>query len=640
MERIQLLEEHVINKIAAGEVVERPASVVKELIENSIDAGAKHIKIALKEGGKNEITITDDGRGIPPEDLPLAVLRHATSKIQELEHLFHVKSMGFRGEALSAIASVSRFQLSSRQARAEQGAQLQLEGGLEISRAPWHSSSAGTIVNIKDLFYNLPVRSKFLKSTTAEFTQCLELVQAFALAYPEITFQLTHNGKDKLDAFAVGGHEADCHTEKILRDRVRCILGPETESQLVFIQEENQYGRVVGLISPPGVEKATSKGMITFVNRRWVKDQTLRFGLLRGYQSHLLKGRYPQAILYFFCDPTLIDVNVHPAKTEVRFQYPAEVQGLLAHTVRQKLREGLWSTSSGEPALAVPPSSSFLLEKGNQLRSFPLDPSLPRYPSKEESLRENCAAGFSQEFLGESVTQFSPAPPSSQKEESGMRTFKVSPYGVMTPAFQLTPKAKEKTKSDILWEDLQYKGSFLRCYLFFEEPQRVLVVDQHAFHERIIFEQITQNKNLLKRSQPLLIPEAIELTPTQMSTIAEMEESLTDCGFSLKIRSHTTLEILAVPAVLSGKNFQLLFENLSQLGHVPQLNPVTDANLDLFATIACHSAVRAGEEMSDDDIKSLIKEARAVDFYHNCPHGRRVFRWFSKQEMGQWFDRP
>jgi DNA mismatch repair protein MutL len=344
MGRVHLLEDAVINKIAAGEVVERPASVVKELVENAIDAQATAIRIELEEGGRRKIVVTDDGYGMSEEDARLAIVRHATSKISAVEDLYSVDSMGFRGEALASIASVSQFSLMTRQGQDSVGTRIQTDGSIDLSVTPWHGPR-GTTMAVESLFFNIPVREKFLKSPASEFAHCHELIQNIALARPEVSFTLLHNGKEYLSAPRVCEREelqGSILTEKTVRRRAAQILSQEVVDELLYVTESNQYGEVEALISPPGVEKPTGKHIATFVNRRVVKDKTLRFGIMRGYSSHLLTGKYPRVLAFMTIDPSLYDVNVHPTKEELRFQYPTEVQGLISLAIRGRIRHGDW----------------------------------------------------------------------------------------------------------------------------------------------------------------------------------------------------------------------------------------------------------------------------------------------------------
>lgn len=636
MGRIHLLEDHIINKIAAGEVVERPASVVKELLENSLDAGSSKIEIELDEGGKKRITIRDDGAGIRPEDVPLALTRHATSKISSDEDLFQVSSMGFRGEALASIASISRLSLGSRQAQAGEGVKLVVEGGnIATAAHPWNGP-AGTSITIENLFYNVPAREKFLKSPNTEFSHCLDLVQSLAISRPEVGFSLVHNGKEKFRANPLRISDEQILRERvgeqILRERLGEVWGTELAKQLIYIEEENQYGNLEALVSPPGIEKATSRQMLSFVNKRWVKDKTLRYGLLRGYQSHLLKGRFPVSVVLFSCDPGLVDCNVHPAKTELRFQYSGEVQGLLAMGVRNGIRGVSWAGASEEkPPLSD--SQSFMTGVGSSHQDALCEPDAPK--------------GFQRSETASFVVPSSPSASTSRKTlEVSSNKWEVKPRTMSSSQASLsfansTSSKQEGEEEAIPWDLLKYIGCYSRCYLLFEGEQHLLAVDQHAFHERILFEKLLQDKDLLITTQPLLVPEVVDVSTQTCDFLVRNIQFLHDSGFQIKRCGDNAVEVFAVPSILTGKSFELLFEDLAKPINQGAEGDFLGSALShhTLATLACHSAVRAGEELSIEEIKILIKDARSVDFYHNCPHGRRVFRWFSKPTVEAWFDR-
>ena len=632
MGRIHLLEDHIINKIAAGEVVERPASVVKELLENSLDAGSSKIEIELEEGGKKRITIRDDGSGIPVEDVPLALTRHATSKISSDEDLFQVSSMGFRGEALASIASISRLSLGSRQSGADEGVKLVVEGGnIETEAHPWNGP-VGTSITIENLFYNVPAREKFLKSPNTEFSHCLELVQSLAISRPEVGFSLTHNGKEKFrtspNHISADEPQKKRIGEEVLRERLGEVWGADIAKNLIYIVEENQYGSVEALVSPPGVEKATSRQMLSFVNRRWVKDKTLRYGLLRGYQSHLLKGRFPVAVVLFSCDPGLVDCNVHPAKTELRFQYSGEVQGLLAMGVRNGIRGLSWANPVDEKTQSVN-SSERSMEH--------LSTGVPSMPEETKAYRRSETAEF--------VVPSPPSAPFSRKTlnvPEKLAHTNAHPLTSVQPTFSFADKAPSKPLHEAIpWDALRYLGCYSRCYLLFDGGEHLLAVDQHAFHERILFEKLLSDRNLLLTAQPLLVPEVVDVSNQACEFLDQNNQFLNNSGFQFKKCGDNAIEVFAVPSILTGRSFELLFEDLAKPANQQAEGELIGSALShhTLATLACHSAVRAGEELSLEELKLLIKDARSVDFYHNCPHGRRVFRWFSKSTVEAWFDR-
>jgi len=614
MNRIELLDDSVIDKIAAGEVIERPASVLKELMENALDAQATSIRVELEEGGRRKILVTDNGSGLLAEDLPLAVRRHATSKLRTSEDLFCISSMGFRGEALASIASVSRLSLLSREKHCAEGAKLETEGAQRhtIYARP---APIGTTVQVLDLFYNVPVREKFLKTPQAEYAACLELVQALALARPDVSFVLLHNGKEKANWPSVVSEKGEaCFAEAVLRQRMIQVLDPQESGTFLYVTEENQYGRVVGLVSPPGVEKATVKNLWTFVNGRWVKDKAIRYGALRGYHSHLLKGQYPQAVLHVLCDPSLVDVNVHPSKTELRFQYSGEIQGVLASGIRKALRSASWAEApEGTPLTSIPVSAP---------RAFSFQPLAGAREGAGFRSSSSSSSRWGQGDGGFRSTTF--MAPSQSPVSEGRRE-------------QSLPLASEAA-SILDWDHFAFIGTWFDCYLLFSDASRGLLIDQHAFHERILYEKLSRDQELLSKSQPLLIPHLVAFSPEEVVCFAEHQERLARYGVTYRVLEGKGLELTAVPAILRQQNWDALLADLLR-----ELQSGTQEALTLhhhvLATLACHSAVRAGQRLGAEEVARLRQEAHGVDFLHNCPHGRRVFKWLSRREVEAWFDR-
>ncbi len=645
MATINVLEDSIINKIAAGEVVERPASVIKELLENSLDAKAKHIFIELTDGGLSAISIRDDGTGIAKGEAHLVPLRHATSKIQKVDDLFGISSLGFRGEAMASIASVSRLTISSVERGKANGFRMQNREG------SWHyedwQSQGGTRVEVEDLFFNVPARLKFLKTPARELILCKDWVKALALVNPDVTISLKEKNKEAwiIPASVATGEEA-------LRERLGHVWPGEDVTQFVYACEESAYCKVEGLFSPPGYEKASANMIACFVNGRWVKDQNLRYGILRGYQSHLLKGKYPAAVLFVSCEPSLIDVNVHPAKTEVRFQYPSEVQGLIASAIRQALRQGSWALAPAAPAggygKAVIPSAARvgdLVEQGTVSSKW--DARRAFSPGHDKDAN---AVIPSAERVGDPIEK-SPASdviPAGDLYRSNRVPNKL-PFGMVSGklAWQksaVTPSSKELPKPDerlFPWTEMRWLGPIFGCYLLFEHNNHFLIIDQHAFHERVIFERLSKDASLLKEVYPLLVPEILTLNEAEVLTVSEKAKALKKLGFDLHAVSLTEVELRAVPGILAKCNFQDFFKELlaQDLEALPDNLSELGAVQPILATLACHSAVRAGQDLEQREWAGLLREALEVDFYLNCPHGRRVFKWFTKSQVEAWFDR-
>jgi len=692
MNRIEILSDEVASKIAAGEVVERPASVLKELIENSIDSGATRIDAEWESGGMIRLSVRDDGAGIDRLDLPKTIVRHATSKIKTADDLFTIKTMGFRGEALASIASVSKFTILTQPPNGE-GAKLQVLSDYDLNSpkiSPW-SGPNGTTVIMEDLFYNVPARLNFLRKSTSEAAACLEIIQNIALSNPSISFSAMSNGKYVLRAEKVSHSDQ----ETTLRERAKQII--EDVDQLLFIKDEIDLGQVIGLVSPPGLDRSTARNIYTFVNGRLVKDKILRFALQRGYHGHLLKGRQPIAIIQVTMDPSLVDVNAHPAKTEVRFQYPEDVQSLISLAIRKVLRDGEWAAPQNS-TLPDTASSRPLPSRDDISKSFEqapykhgISPNIAR-PAYDGALTGSPAAVSSNfsgsdqatwsenKGIGSFVNDFDIATVSegapwrkttetkvslrsydgkSQDEKPfyGSTHFEGSNSAINESLYGNTKDSYSPAKTStwtpgrelfgegykagsIPWQDLAFIGTFAKCYLMFEYQKKLLIVDQHAFHERILFEKLTHDPKLLKTVQPLIIPEVYTLSPEEAARLEQNLGSLKSIGFDLKVWSNGTVELSALPSLLMNSNKEALLAELSEKCLGGTFDSVSsEVSSEILETIACHTAVRSGEDLTDNGIRDLLSQASTVDFYHNCPHGRRVFRWFDYKDVGSWFDR-
>ena len=624
MQRIQRLTAEVVNKIAAGEVVERPASVVKELVENAVDAGAARIVVELESGGCKRITVSDDGGGISPADCELVLECHATSKIDAAEDLFAIDTLGFRGEALSAISAVSRFSLFSQRPEDKEGLAVSHSDGKTTTR-PWRGA-LGTTVNVEDLFANIPARRKFLKTSETEYAHCSEWLQALALSQPQLGLVLSHNGKEKANWPACSDAKPQGpFGEGLMRSRVAAVLGAQVAAELMYCKQNNRYGLWEGLISPPGLDKPSSRRILNFVNGRWVKDRILLHGILRGYHSHLLKGRYPIVVAFLQSDPSLIDVNAHPAKTELRFQYGAEVQSLIAEGIRGKLRAAEWAEEPGvglETSSAAPPATK-------QLRPSAYVPPA-RVTTQSFGKAPRSTTGKASSLLSSKGSGAA-----SELSEPGVASEQALPLaGPAEPPSSSSPQLRPPP-----WQELAYLGSLADCYLMFQSGEGLLLIDQHAFHERILYERLISNSELWAQSQRLMIVEAIELRDDQVVAFRDNKPVLERLGFSAKLINASTIEIAAVPTLLADKDIAFVLEAI--LERCLREEPATGEHVyhEILSTLACHAAVRSGDTLGEIELKALLQEAKGVDFFHNCPHGRRVLRWLSRDKIASLFDR-
>jgi DNA mismatch repair protein MutL len=564
--RIHTLPNHVVNKIAAGEVIERPSSVVKELVENSVDAGARRIEVELDQGGAELIRVVDDGHGIEPDDLVLALASHATSKLRDAEDLFRVATLGFRGEALASIAGVARVVLQSRAAGFQTGAEVTCDGGEMSAVRPW-SGPAGTRVEVRQLFYNTPVRRKFLKAPATEIGHVNESMTRLALARPDLHLVLRHNGRKVLEA--AGG--------STLAERVRHIFGKELADALYAVDAAQGNLRLRGQIADPAQDRGTAKFQYLFVNGRWFRDRSLGHALQEAYRGLLLGGRYAASFLFVELPPDLVDVNVHPTKAEVRFREPNQVYHLLLATVRERLRKAQLT-----PRLVVPEPAG-----------WPVLVARPPAPAAAP-----------------------PAPaeaPGPWDEPAGARRGDGPPK-----AIQLHD-----------------------AYIVVETGDGMLVIDQHALHERILFEQLRQRVAAgdLER-QRLLIPEPIDLPADQAARVLEAKAELTELGLDVEEFGGGTVVLHSYPAILGRAQPGALFRDVADRLAAKDRPPTRDQLLEhLLATMACRAAVKAGDRLTPDEVNELVAQRELAENSHHCPHGRPTTLAFTRKELDKQFRR-
>ena len=566
------------SRIAAGEVVERPASVVKELLENSIDARATEITVSIEKSGTSLIRVTDDGEGISPEDLPLALERHATSKLRSDEDLFRISTLGFRGEALPSIASVSRFEITSRPAGYDSAYRLRIDGECRIS-AQMAAAATGTMIELKDLFYNVPARRKFLKSLPTEFSHICDIVNRLALAYPEIHFRLEHNGKTLIDFVAV----------RELRERLYQVLGREVADSLRPFEYRQGVLSVSGYLSSAPTAFPNSRHLMTFVNHRFVRDKILTHAVLHGYETLLMKGQYPAVVLLLDIPFDEVDVNVHPAKYEVRFRRQSDVHEAVARAIREALR-----------AEAQQPSG----------RSFA---PWPQYSSadKEAVLHATSVSTFVESFVSESSREVFVLPNQS---------------GQLHPGF---------------FSSLNVLGQILGCYLVCSSAQGLALIDQHAAHERVAFERLRKQMraNAVER-QTLLLHQTVELSAGEMMLLEKQLDVLERYGFTLEPFGPNSYAIIAVPALLPEGDYRpVVLQMVAELAEIDKSEKLGQHLEERLATIACHSVIRANRQLEMHEIRALLRDLDDTDFATQCPHGRPVLLEFSREELERMFKR-
>jgi DNA mismatch repair protein MutL len=568
--RIARLSETLVNQIAAGEVVERPASVLKELCENALDAGARHITVDLQAGGTREIQVSDDGVGMDAEDALLAVERHATSKLRSEAELSSIATLGFRGEALPAIASVSHFKLTTRPRGAEVATEVRVDGGgapivAEVG-APF-----GTRVTVQDLFFNTPARRKFLKRPQTEAAHCTEVVSRLMLARPDVGFTLRSEGRTILSVSA----------GTPLRERVALVLGKDSLELLVALEVSGAEIGLTGFVGAPDLNAATGQKVQLFVNGRAIRDRSLAHAVARAYQNLLPPGRYPLAVVFVTLPLDRVDVNVHPQKAEVRFADARSVYEAVAHGVARALRPAPWLVKEGEGGYTTPTAYA---------TSTPTAYTTPT-PTVYATL--------------------APAPIEAPSHES-----------LFTPLG--------------FFSSLRYLGQVAQTYLVCESLQgAVVILDQHAAHERVLFERLrTSRARAELRSQRLLLPVVVELGVSELATLSAQAARLHALGFEIEPFGGQSLSVTAVPSALADLPIEPVLRDLAdQLASTGSTHAGADAESEILATMACHAAVRAHEPMSEELVRGLLGALDSIDYKVRCPHGRPVVTELTLAEL-------
>ena len=604
---IHLLPDQLISQIAAGEVVERPASALKELLENSLDAGSSDVQVSLLQGGIKQLRVADNGAGVAKEDLELALTRHATSKISSLEDLESVASLGFRGEALASIASISRTQLLSRQAHAKHAWRITSEGS-EISPIEPTALDVGTIIEVTDLYFNTPARRKFLKTEGTEFSHCEEAFNRIALSRPDVSFMLQHNGR-ALSRFAVGQPER----------RFTDVLGNEFAAESFSVDESSAGLRLWGMAAKPTFNRNTRDTQYVYVNGRFVRDKLISHAIRQAYQDVLHHDRHPAFVLFLELDPTLVDVNVHPAKTEVRFRDAQAIHRFIFHSLHKAL-----ATPTGVSNAVTASQAAYNPFGGAQSNTL-----YPTYQS-QINLSANEASGFYQTMFGNNQH----TAPSASIEGSGMYTHATSP----------------DINSNLSHSQHEYPLGFAVAqihgiYVLAQNSQGLVVVDMHAAHERIMYEKLKDALDSRSVSmQPLLLPVSFNADKLEVATVHEVltsgDVSLQQLGFDIAILSPTTLAVRAVPTMLQHADAVTLARDvLRDLREYGASRALTERRNELLGTMACHAAVRANRILTIPEMNALLRDMEATERSGQCNHGRPTWFQVSLSDLDKMFMR-
>jgi len=672
---IRQLAPDVAAKIAAGEVVERPASVVKELIENSIDAGATQIRVDLMNGGLQLIRVIDNGSGIPPEELPLALSRHATSKVAQIDDLEHIRSLGFRGEALASIAAVAEVSLLSRHRGAEHGAQVGAANG-HISEVNIAASPEGTTLTVRNLFSAVPARLKFLKSRNTEVSHCHHLLEQYALAYPEIRFSVFSEGRP---IFATPG---DGQLSSVLIE----IYGLQVTEQMVLIssldgtEKDNDPERpiVTGYISLPTCYKSTRQHMSFFVNRRWVLSRMLSYAVEEAYHSLLLPGRHPIAVVNISLDPSQIDVNVHPAKTEIRFLKEKRVYAAILRAVRQAILEEAAIPEWGNGNVATRNNveddnvGAQIIASSDSTIDLNIDPNTEPGPIDEDMTafpQDNPWLTVTEEETGtkppmlsrlwqshvrgpepvENMATDSPAasPLSPPLAPAGDATTSLSWESTQNVVAPLTGETgTTETDSNPPSQPrhlppLRVVGQLSQSYIVTEGPDGMYLIDQHAAHERILLERmVAAMQARTPLSQLLLTPIGFDLAPSEVEAIEDHLQDLEHIGFALELRDDSTLHVKAVPNVLIKQmNARSLRELLSELTAPEDLGHGGTWQEHALANVACKAAIKANYFLTVSEMREMIEQLEHTNAPYSCCHGRPTMVHFSLPALEREFGR-
>jgi DNA mismatch repair protein MutL len=591
--RIQLLPSQLISQIAAGEVVERPASVVKELVENSLDAGATSISVEIEQGGSRLIRVRDDGDGIPREDLPLALARHATSKVSNLEQLERITSMGFRGEALASIASVSRLTLSSRERSAESGWRVQMADSGESEQQP-AAQPQGTEVEVRDLFYNTPARRKFLRTEKTEFGHIDTLLKRLALGRFDVAFSLTHNQRAVFSLpIAVEEQER--------QRRIKELLGTAFLENARYMEQQAVGLRLHGWVANPTFSRSQADMQLFYVNGRVVRDKLISHAVRQAFQDVLFHGRHPAYVLYLELDPRLVDVNVHPAKHEVRFREGRMVHDFIFRSLQRAL---------AGPAAGDSPDSEAPVHMGSSVSGIGMDGSaaVATVSTEQHSLSLGVRDGVAR--YRASFEQQSPdsVPPENREPEGH------PPLG-----FALA----------------QLAG----IYILAENRAGLVLVDMHAAHERITYERFKETfDGDGVKTQPLLVPVSVSVSGREAELAQECRETFATLGMEVDRLGSETLVVRSIPAILQGTDAEkLLRDVLADLVTFGSSDRIRQEINTVLATMACHGSVRANRRLTMDEMNGLLRDMERTERSGQCNHGRPTWTQISMQELDRLF---
>lgn len=599
--KIVILPEALTHQIAAGEVVERPASIVKELLENALDAGATAVRIELLKGGCGMIRIIDNGEGFAQDDVPKAFKRYATSKIYQFDDIYKVSTFGFRGEALPSIASIARVEMTTRMSGTISGTRIVVDAG-RIEKIAETGCPEGTSITVTQIFDPVPVRKKFLKTETTEQGYCLDVITRTALAHPQVRISVMANGREVLKIPATND----------LSERMALILGMDFMDHLLPVQAAGENLQMRGFISRPPFTRSHGRHLYSFVNRRYIRDYLLNHAIMTAYRGMIEARRYPAVVLLIDLPPGDVDVNVHPAKLEVRFRHPRAIYGLIVETLAQVLAQ-----------LPQPAETGYVRDAAIRADS--------RHPADygdrvEEALkRYRLSSATGKLSFPEAVRQgrLQPFPPPLQQ-----------------PAGEVSTETVSEPFEPLKFSNLEYLGQALRTYLVFSAADQVIMLDQHAAHERILFEKLTRRGGSQGIGQRLLLPEVLNLSPKDLLFFEESMPLLQEAGIEAESFGGNSVVIKSVPVIFSQMDIRdLIMDLLDSFSDSDRLLGLKDRQDKIFSLLACKAAVKANHALTPPEAAALCRDLDETPFAATCPHGRPVYITLGLGELEKRFKR-
>ncbi|MGO5067309.1 DNA mismatch repair endonuclease MutL [Clostridium sporogenes] len=664
MRKINLLDLETTNKIAAGEVIERPFSVVKELVENSIDAGAKNITIEIEDGGQNLIKIIDDGEGIYPIDIKNAFLPHATSKINSIEDIYKINTMGFRGEALASISSVSKTKLKSRVASYNFGKEIYIEGG-KIEYVKDTGCNVGTTIEVSDLFYNVPARLKFLKSTRSDSTAISDIVNRFILAHPDISFNLINKGKQSIKSYGTSN----------LKDSIRCVYNKTISENIINFENHTDIISVYGFIGKPEISRKSRTNQSIFVNKRYVKSKFITAAVENAFKSFLTVNSYPFFVIFIDIFPEYIDVNVHPTKSEVKFKDERAMFKSIFDTIHEAIKGELKESftnffnkedvniyhsekSIGETIKPEKEEVQIPIDLNNNnkihISGNDIDSSINNLIEDNNSklteseniekenilqIRDNSyiykeSNELHKDNIGD-LTIINKEEDLLKEDNKNLDTLYSNNKDISSPSISI-----KENKPNNFYIDMKIIGQFNNTYILIEKDKELYIIDQHAAHEKVLFEKFkSEIEKGYVLSQILLSPVVIELSEDEFNLYEDNKDIFNSSGFSVEAFGEYTINIKEVPLILGKPNVEALFMDILYNLKNMKSKETSTIKYNAIATLACKAAVKANNNLKEEEIKKLIEDMLMLDNPYTCPHGRPTMIKFTLKDLEKKFKR-